>query len=128
MVRSASRNSRPGALGYAVSALLDRTRAVAHDITIDGAKMHPGPLAGAIALNTLHLSRHRPCKGARPDDAMLDLLLQPAGFLAEKLAEVTMFAGAHAVGTEHHRFRRLRIVPPDPAALYLDGEIGRRRG
>ena len=123
VVRRARRKSRAGAYGYVVSALINRSRAEAFEITVDDKAVPVIPRVGVIALNTRHLSFHRPCKVARPDDGVLNLVLQPSGLVAEKFAEATMIAGFHAVGTRQYPFRALRMVPPVAMALYLDGEI-----
>jgi hypothetical protein len=66
---------------------------------------------------------HTPCRLARPDDGKLDLLLQPSSFLAEKLAEATMIAGLPAIGLRHYEFGTVKIRPPVPVPLYVDGEL-----
>jgi diacylglycerol kinase (ATP) len=123
VVRAARRTSRAGAIGYVFSTLLNRTRATRYEVAVDDVKLPVAPHVGAIALNTRHLSIHRPCADAKPDDGVLDLLLLPSGFAAEKLAEVTMIAGFRAVGVYHRPFRALQIAPPDPEPLYVDGEV-----
>jgi diacylglycerol kinase family enzyme len=123
VVQAARRTSRAGAIGYAFSTLLNRTRATRYEVAVDDVKLRVAPHVGAIALNTRHLSIHRPCADARPDDGVLDLLLLPSGFAAEKLAEVTMIAGFRAVGVDHRPSRELQIALPDPQLLYIDGEV-----
>lgn len=123
VVRSAREQVGAGAFGYVMSALLNGTAPIALEITVDETALPVGPRTGVIALNTRHLSFHRPCRAARSDDGVLDLLIQPSGFIAEKVAEATLIAGFRAMGVDHHPFRTLHIVSSMATAMYLDGEI-----
>lgn len=123
VVASARSRSAAGALGYVISALLNRTAALEYDVALDGESLGVERCSGVVVQNTRHLSMHTPCRLARPDDGKLDLLLQPPSFLAEKLAEATMIAGLPAIGLRHHEFGTVKIRPSIPVPLYVDGEL-----
>lgn len=123
IIQAADAHPKLGAFAYTYGALISAPRPRVFDVRVDGTALEPALHMGVIALNTTHLSSHRPVTQASANDGLVELLLHPKGYLREKVMELATVSGLPALGMAVHRCRTAQITPPEPATLYVDGEL-----